>query len=434
MHFLLRGPYAALGAVAECAAAIAPNGRAKWQRALHARRGLLARYRDFAPRRDHTRPLVWLHGASVGESLQALPVLQRLRTATENPQVAFTWFSPSAEAFADRFAADFRDYLPFDTVRAARATLGALRPTALVFAKVDVWPVLTHHAASRGVKLGLVSATVREDSARANAWARRLLRSAYGRLDLVGAIGDDDADRLVDLGVRRDAVRVTGDTRYDQAWERARKTDLAQPPFAELRGERPTLIAGSTWPADESALQTAWLEVRRQMPLARLIAAPHEPSADHLAAWTRWGAIMGLRTAFLGGEGSAEADVVVVDRMGILGDLYALGDVAFVGGGFHSAGLHSVVEPAAHGRPVLFGPQSGTNADAGRLLAVDAAILCQSPRRLADALVHLLSSPAEARRRGNAAASVVQSGVGAADRSVSLVRELLGQVARHLED
>lgn len=428
MNPLLRGPYAALGAIAEFTASIAPGGRAKWQRALGARRGLLARYRDFAPRRDSARPLVWLHGASVGESLQALPVLQRLRAANDPPQIAFTWFSPSAEAFADRFPADFRDFLPFDTTRAARATLDALRPNALVFAKVDVWPVLTRHAARRGVRLGVVSATLRADSTRTSGWARRLLRSAYEAFDLVGAIEADDAERLVALGVRRDAIRITGDTRYDQAWERARGTDLSQPALASLRSGRPTLVAGSTWPSDEAVLQGSWTELRRKLPDARIIVAPHEPSAACVAAWTRWGSLNGLSTALFGGPGVEGADVVIVDRLGVLGDVYAVGHVAFVGGGFHSAGLHSVVEPAAHGLPVLFGPQSRTNADAGRLLAVNAAIVCDGSRSLRDALTELLFSPAEVQRRGAAAAALVRSGVGAADRSASLVRELLGHV------
>src|SRR5204862_2155049 len=107
--------------------------------------------------------------------------------------------------------------------------------------------------------------------------------------------------------------------------------------------------------------------VRARVRDARLVIAPHEPSAAHLVAVERWAAGDGLRCARLGGAAAGEADVVLVDVVGVLGDLYALADVAYVGGGFHDAGLHSVVEPAAFGAPVLFGPRWDMSRDAGLL-------------------------------------------------------------------
>src|SRR6185295_1395965 len=120
---------------------------------LRERRGLAARYRTFSRQRDN-RPLIWFHAPSVGESLQALPVMQRIRAREFDGQIAFTWFSPSTVAFAERFPADFRDYLGFDTRAAAAYELDALRPSALVYSKLDVWPVLTERAGIRGVALG----------------------------------------------------------------------------------------------------------------------------------------------------------------------------------------------------------------------------------------------------------------------------------------
>src|SRR5690606_8328976 len=115
---------------------------------------------------------------------------------------------------------------PFDTAADMRHALDALRPAALVFSKLDVWPVLVAEAAERGVPLGMISGTLAAGSSRRSGPAARLLGEAYRRLDLVGAIAADDAERLVELGVRPDAVRVTGDTRYDQVWDRAGEVDL----------------------------------------------------------------------------------------------------------------------------------------------------------------------------------------------------------------
>ena len=425
MHWLLRLPYAALGATAEMAAVLTPDSHGKLARTLRARRGIAARFRAFTAQRDPSRPLVWFHAPSVGESLQALPVLERVRASAASPQAAVTWFSPSAEAFARRFDAEFRDYLPFDTVRGARAALDALRPTALVFSKLDIWPVLTREAAGRGVRLGLISGTVRAGSGRLSPLARAILRDAYARLDLVGAIGDTDAERLQSLGVPARAIRVTGDTRYDQAWERAQRLDRSRPVFDGLASTRPTLVAGSTWSSDEAVLTTAWDEVRAAVPGARLVIAPHESTAAHLEPLRAWAAQRGLRSAALGGASVSDADVILVETVGVLGDLYAFGDVAFVGGGFHAPGLHSVLEPAAHGRPVLYGPGGAANPDARRLEAAQGAGLVRDAESLSSLLRRWLGNARECRAAADAAAGVVRSGVGAADRAAALVGELL---------
>jgi 3-deoxy-D-manno-octulosonic-acid transferase len=424
---LARLLYAAAAQAARGAARIAPAGEGKLLRALRARRGIRQRYRAWGERhRDAARPLLWMHAPSVGEGLQARPVLQLARVRRPELQLAYTFFSPSAAAFARGLDADFADYLPFDTPADARVALDALRPTALVFSKLDVWPRLVAEAHRRGVRLGMVSATLAETSSRRRGPAAALLADAYARLDLVGAIDPADAGRLVALGVRPEAVSVTGDTRYDQVWARARAADRSGTLLAPLLVDRPTLVAGSTWPADERALLPAWEALRRRVPAARLVVAPHEPTPAHLAPLEAWARAAGLSFARLGASGAGEADVVIVDRVGVLGDLYALADAAFVGGGFHAAGLHSVLEPAAFGSPVLFGPRHGASRDAGLLLAADGAVSAADADGLRDGLLAWLGEPAAGRSAGERARAVVEAGLGAAERSYDLVARLLG--------
>lgn len=425
MHRALRAGYAAAAQLARGAAAIVPSSESKLLRALAARRGIRARYAAWGREgRDPARPLLWMHAPSVGEGLQARPVLELMRRHHRDVQLAFTHFSPSALAFARTLDVDFRDYLPFDTAGDARAALDALRPTALVFSKLDVWPVLAIRAANRGVRLGLVSATLAAGSSRRSRLAGALLRDAYARLDAVGAIDATDADRLVALGVRPAAVRVTGDTRYDQVWQRAQAVDLESPLLAPLASDRPTLVAGSTWPADEGPLLAAWLELLRHVPNARLVIAPHEPTAAHLAPIERWAEREKLRAVRLGAEGAADADVVVVDRTGVLGDLYALAQVAFVGGGFHDAGLHSVLEPAAFGVPVLFGPRNGNSRDAALIAGAGGGRAVADAGELTGALRRTLGSLEWATEVGGRARAMVRAGLGAAQRSFELVESL----------
>ncbi len=427
MHPLLRLPYAALIGAVRATAELPLYGDGKVVRALRARRGVVERFEAWAhAHRDDARPLLWMHAPSVGEGLQARPVLERIRAQHPSVQIVYTHFSPSAERFAASLAVDHADYLPFDSARGMRRVLDALRPTALVCAKLDLWPQLTAEASARGVRLGLISATLGAGSSRLGPVARALSRDAFAALDAVGAVDAEDAARLVAAGVHEGRATVTGDTRYDQVAARAALADRNGPLLAPLRFERPTLVAGSTWPADDAVLFHAWLKVLHEVPAARLIIAPHEVTPDHLEAIRDWAALSGLSLGALGTPDASEADVVLVDRMGVLGDLYALADAAYVGGGFHAAGLHSVLEPAAFGAPVIFGPRCSNSRDAQLLLAARAAASAHDVPSLAAALTIPLAENDTRRAAGEAARRVVDSGLGAADRSTILVERLLG--------
>lgn len=411
---------------------VAPGGDGKIARSLRARRGLVARIAARAAAvRDRDRPLVWFHAPSVGEGLQARPVVAALREADPALQIAYTFYSPSAERFAQSIGADITDYLPFDGASEADALLDALAPSALVFVKLDVWPLLVARAAARGIPVALLSATLSPESSRLGLASRALTHDAYAALSAVGAISEQHALRLASLGVRQGVVQVTGDTRFDQVWQRANSVDRSGTLIARLASARPTVVAGSTWPADETVLFGAWNAVRAAVPTARLVIAPHEPTPVHVEPILQWGRKAGLKTATLDSALSegAHADVIVVDQTGVLGELYALADVAFVGGGFHSAGLHSVIEPAAFGAPVLFGPGHRMSREAGLLLEAHGARSAGTSAELAMALGSWLGDPVRRAAAGGRARALVQGELGATRRSVALLRQLLGRDA-----
>ena len=427
MRAVLRPLYAAAAQLARLGAVVAApgSGASKLTRTFAARRGIRARYARWGAAHDRSRNLLWMHAPSVGEGLQARPVLERLRARHPSLLLAYTYYSPSAERFAESLDVDFREYLPFDTAGDARAALDALAPRALVFSKLDVWPALTREAKRRGVRLGLVSATLAADSSRRGAWAGLWLRDAYAALDAVGAVDADDAERLVAIGVSRSAVEITGDTRYDQVWARAARADRGGALLAPLAADRPTIVAGSTWPTDEAPLLAAFEACRRQTPDARLVIAPHEPTQAHLAPIEQWARGAAIPLARLDAEDAGVADVVLVDRVGVLGELYALADIAYVGGAFHAAGLHSVLEPAAYGAPVIFGPRHGASRDARLLLAAGGARTVADPGELTAALLEWLGSATARAEAGRRARATVEGGLGAADRSARLVEALL---------
>ena len=240
----------------------------------------------------------------------------------------------------------------------------------------------------------------------------------------MGAVDESDAERLVQLGVRPNVIEVTGDTRFDQVWQRAESVDPQSRLQSHLASDRPTIVAGSTWPSDEAPLLEAFEQARARVPSLRLIIAPHELRPEHLTSIEHWAQQNHLTLARVDAA-SSTADIVLVDRFGVLGELYALADAAFVGGGFHDAGLHSVLEPAAFGAPVVFGPRHARSRDAVMLLGMRAARSVTDATDLLRVLLEWFQSADARREAGARAKSAVERGRGAAARSLALVERLL---------
>lgn len=407
----------------------APFLSEKAKRSVKGRQGLVDRIETWAERERSDSPLVWFHAPSVGEGLQTRPVIEALRELRPELQVFYTFFSPSAEELAKRMPADYADYMPFDVVPDLMRVMEAVEPGVVVYGKLDVWPNITRVAYWRGVPQALVSATLAANSSRLRWPARRFLSPAYGRLDAVGAISVTDATRLTLLGARADRIRVTGDARFDQVWTRARSIDPSRPPVSLLSGHAGlTLVAGSTWPEGEGYIVPAVARLRVRHPDFRVLVVPHEPTPEHLSGLEGLLASHGLEHVRLSGlegrEGTAKG-VVIVDAVGVLGELYGLADIAYVGGGFGGRGLHSVLEPAASGAAVLFGPRHANAREAGELIERGGAKAVADVEELEGALVRWVEDPAERAAAGAAALNYVKSNLGAGRRNAELVLELL---------
>jgi 3-deoxy-D-manno-octulosonic-acid transferase len=394
------------------------------------RQGAVERLAGWASRsRDRQRPLVWFHASSVGEGLQAESVLLELRRRQPNAQFLYTHFSPSAEPLARRLPVDAADYLPYDLPRSVDELLRSLEPDLLVFSKLDLWPELAVRAAARGTAVALVAATVSAGRGRRRWPARAVLRPGYEAVRAAAAVADDDAGRLARLGVPPDRIRVLGDPRYDSVVERLAGVG-ADDPLLALGGGAPTMVAGSTWPEDERVLLAAFAGVLRRHPAARLILVPHEPTERHLAAAERAAARIGLPAPTRLGAATGPVPLLLVDRVGVLAALYGAGTAAYVGGGFGTAGLHSVLEPAAWGLPVAFGPRWRESRDAAALLDAGAARAIgergtAAVERLIGIWCGWIEREGERRAAGERAKGLVERGRGASRRSAELLAGLI---------
>lgn len=426
-HLAARGGHL----LARLATPLLARSSSKLARGLRGRRGAVDRLVEWGRRaREVDRPLVWFHAPSVGEGLQARAVLESLAAIRPDAQTLFTHFSPSAEGLAGRMPADAADYLPWDVPAELRPVLDAVRPTLVAFTKTEVWPALVREAGRRGGDSVLIAATLPAGSSRLRWPAGEVLRPAVSRLAAVMAIAPEDARRFESLGADPGRTVVTGDPAVDSAAERLAAADPAAPHIRVFAGvERPTLVAGSTWPADERVLLPALTALRERRPGLRVVVAPHEPSPVHLEPLLDRLRAGGWSTATLGQVeqvGSAEGvDAVVVDRIGVLAHLYAVGSVAFVGGGFHDLGLHSVLEPAAAGSAILFGPGYGGSRSASDLLEVGGARVVRDADEVERTVDRWLGDPTDRDAAGRAARGYVDRHRGAAGETAERLARLL---------
>jgi len=429
-------PYRAAQRILRGVAPMLGRGESKLARGIVGRRAAASRLAGWgAVSREAGRPGAWLHAPSVGEGLQARAVLEAWKAVRPELQVVYTHFSPSAVELARRMPADVAGYLPWDLPGEMARVLDATRPDLVAFTKTEAWPMLVAEAERRGIPVALVGGTVPPGSGRARWPARALLRRMWRAMALVGAIDDEDAEGFTALGVPPGAVRVTGDPGIDSAAQRARAADPGAPWLAPFHAERrPTVVAGSTWPADDAVLLPALGAVRARVAELRAVLAPHEPAERHVRDLVDTLEGDGWRVATLAeverrGD-VAGADVVVVDRVGVLAQLYTVGDAAYVGGGFHDAGLHSVLEPAAASLPVAFGPRHDNARAAGRLLAAGGASEVDGPDALAGALEGWLTDEEQRRHAGGRNFAYIQQHLGAAERTATLLDGLLPRGAR----
>ena len=425
--------YTAGVAVAAAALPLLARGEGKLARGVRGRAGALERLEAWsAGSRDPRRPLVWFHAPSVGEGLQARAVIEAIRALRPELQLAYTFFSPSAERLAGALPVDVAAYLPPDRPSIVRRLLGALAPAAIAFTKTEIWPNVVREAERRGIPAALLSATLPLGSSRLTAPARILLAPAHRRLARVGAISKDDAERFGAFGVPRERRLVMGDARFDQVARRAAAVDRRGPLLRLISRRGPVLVAGSTWPGDEEHLVDALARLRAAGPWITPVFVPHEPTEEHLTRLESRLRDRGLpfqrltqlerRADDSRGE---EPSALVVDRVGVLGELYGAADIALVGGGFGKAGLHSVLEPAAFGLPVLFGPRHENAREAADLIRLGAGIQVGGAIQMADALAELITNPTARKAAGSAALRYIEQNLGAAERGAHMLLELI---------
>jgi 3-deoxy-D-manno-octulosonic-acid transferase len=370
-------------------------------------------------------PRVWIHASSMGECEQAKPILRELHARFPHAVRVLTLFSPSAYTHLARqnLPAEVLCYLPFDSLPNVRRFFDLVRPVTGIFIRHDLWPNFLWEAGRRGVKLILADASVsaNANSLRHKPGVRHFNREIFSNFAWIGAVSPAAAESLRPLVRYPERLHLLGDTRFDQVLFRTQGGELRRflPEVWQTRAN--TFVAGSTWPSDEEIVIPAFGAARAENPNAKMILVPHEPTEEHLYGAERMLQQYQLTCYRLSKSSSSPAtDVLLVDRVGVLAELYGFGSVAFVGGSF-GPGVHSVLEAAAHSVPVLFGPRMRNSAEAVEMEQSGIGRIIRDATEGAHVLIELLTDPPHARAWGRKCRAYVEQKTGAAREIVKLV-------------
>jgi 3-deoxy-D-manno-octulosonic-acid transferase len=395
------------------------KGRARWWNEL------ARQLRAISPQ----RPRVWIHAASMGEYEQARPIIREIKQRMPECVIILSFFSPSAFDHVQKnlTLAEVVCYLPFDSLQRARRFLRIVQPDAGIFIRHDLWPNHLWLARKRGIFLMLASASVHEKSLRHKPLLRSFNRAVFGCFDVVGAISKNAAAGLEKFvpHERNERLSVIGDTRYDQVLFRSLEKKLDGVLPEGWRGGEKTFIAGSVWPEDAAVALPAFAAARAQIAGLRMMIVPHEPTPVHVREIEGQCAALGLPAVSLSQWREDDAvTVLIVDRIGILANLYGVGQVAFVGGSF-GPGIHNILEAAVHGVPVLFGPVMRNSAEAIAMMEAGIARVIHDAGEGEQALLKFFRDENHRRQLAEQNRAFVLERCGASARLVKLLQEAL---------
>jgi 3-deoxy-D-manno-octulosonic-acid transferase len=373
-------------------------------------------------------PVIWVHAVSVGEVLAVAGLVEELRRRFPGHKIFVSTTTDTGQDLArQRFGEASVFYFPMDFAFAIRPYLKALRPQAVVVAETEFWPNFMRLAHASGARIAVVNARVSDRSWPSYRRFRGLIRRLLANVDLFLAQTEEDAARLRDIGARPERVGVAGNLKFDIA------TPTPPAIVGKLRqsiaasGAGPVLVCGSTVEGEESLLLKAFENLLVQRPRAVMILAPRHPERfAEVAALLQQMSIRFCRRSAWNGD-ALTGRTLLLDTMGELAALYALADIAFVGGSLVPRGGHNIIEPAQHGVATVVGNHTENFRDIVSLFQKRDAVRIVGPAELPLVLLELIANDAERKALGQRAAETMRSQIGATTRTADELQELMAR-------
>jgi 3-deoxy-D-manno-octulosonic-acid transferase len=396
------------------------------------REGLGAKLLGLVPRREGDAKCYWLHAVSVGEVNLLARLIAELRKRDPAAEcIVSTTTKTGMELARKKYPSLLVFYCPADFSWAVRRAMRRLRPDVLVLAELELWPNLVRAAREFGARVAVVNGRLSEHSHRGYRRIRPLAARVLRQIDLVAVQDETYAGRFLDLGARAETVRVTGSMKYDGA--ETDRGNAATRRLATLAGIEPrhiVFLAGSTQEGEEEVALETFRRLSPDWPDLRLILVPRHPERFDAVArlLDASGAVWQRRTELEARGPRPDGRVLLIDVIGELGAWWGTARVAFVGGSLGSRGGQNMIEPAAYGAAVSFGPNTRNFRDiVAAMLERDAAVVVSDGEALSGFVRRCLEDPDFADRLGDRARSLVASQLGATGRTVLLLEALAGQ-------
>jgi 3-deoxy-D-manno-octulosonic-acid transferase len=377
------------------------------------------------------RPTIWIHAVSVGEVLAVGDLCTALRATYPEHRVLISTTTTTGQRLAGkRHGWENVFYFPLDLPFAVRKYLRVLKPELIVIAETEFWPNFLRMATNAGVQVAVANARISDRSWPGYRRLRFLLRKVLRNVDLFLVQTEEDARRLRDIGAPPERTRVTGNLKFDAPAPVAPAIVASLGLALQRTQGRPVIVCGSTVDGEEPLLLRAFENVRASYPSAVMILAPRHPERfEEVAILLQKLGIHSFKRSLWSGEPLA-GGVLLVDTIGELASLYALADVAFVGGSLVPRGGHNILEPAQHGVPIMVGNHTENFRDIVNLFQSRDAIRIVGPAELPLVLLELLSNEEERKALGRRAIETVQSQKGATGRTLHLLKDLLAHKAQ----
>ena len=372
-------------------------------------------------------PLIWMHAASVGETVSALPLIERLTQL--GPSVLLTTSTVTASQIAEdrQGKGAFHQFVPVDTPQSVGRFLDHWRPGLVLFAESELWPTTLRAIARHSVPLVVVNARMSDRSFRTWQALLPMARAVLGRTDLCLAQSTDDASRLEALGAGR--VVVCGNLKFDTPPPPADDSELLR--LRQRIGGRPVLLAASTHPGEEAPILAAHRKIAAAESRLLTIVAPRHPQRGEAVEGEIVGAGLTLSRRSRGDELQSGTDVYLADTIGEIGLWYRLALLAFLGGSLASRGGQNPIETVKLGVPVLHGTHVGNFREIYDALATaGAARIVRDSASLADAARILLADPSEREAVASRAQRCIAGSTGALDRTVAALNPYLTTLMR----
>ena len=395
----------------------------KYRTGLRERLGAIpARLGNISP------PTIWIHAVSVGEVLAVSELVRQLRAELARYRILVSTTTDTGQRLArQRFGEENVFYFPLDFAFAARRWLQRLHPELVVIAETELWPNFLRCAREANAHVAIVNARISDKSFQGYRRWKALIASVLQIPDLFLAQTDQDAHRLRDIGARGDRVVTTGNLKYDVP------LPPMPPVVEELRrafsGAGPVLVCGSTVEGEEPLLLGAFTNILANHAGAVMLLAPRHPQRfDEVERLLRevkmpfW-----RRSKWTGGP--IRGGVLLVDSIGELSALYALADIAFVGGSLVPRGGHNIIEPAQHGVPIVVGNHTENFRDIVGLFQSRDAVRIVGPAELPLMLMQLIANDAERHALGKRALETLELQRGATQRTLTQLKKLLDRNA-----